>query len=201
MNVYYFNFMNKILLTDIDDTLLHFGHQFEEWLKEHKNFQPVQRLLEVFHIPSWLDIAQEQADNLIHEFCNHTELYSTLPVYFDALEVVPTLYQEGWRIEAITAVPDHKWVRESRQRNLQAHFGDIFSGLHLTGWERNAKRATLEQFEPTIFVEDAAHHAEVAAEVGHTVLMFDRKYNSHVEHENVIRVQDWRDVYRYIHSP
>lgn len=192
--------MTKILLTDVDDTLLHFGHQFEEWLKKHKNFQPVQRLIEVFHIPTWLDIAQEQADSLIHEFCNEQELYSTLPVYPDALEVLPILHSEGYRIEAITAVPDLPWVRKARQRNLEAHFGNIFSGLHLTGWERNAKHRVLDQFAPTIFIEDAAHHAEVGAEAGHTVLMLDRQYNRHVDRENVVRVQDWRDVWRYIHA-
>lgn len=191
--------MDKILLTDIDDTLLHFGHQFETWLKEHKNFQPVQRLIEVFHIPTWLDIAQEQADNLIHEFCDNKEMYSTLPAYKDALEVLPTLHQAGWRIDAVTAVPDHGWVRESRMRNLEMHFGPIFTELHLTGWAKDGKRKVLQEYEPSFFVEDAAHHAETGADTGHTVLMLDRKYNNHVEHDNVVRVQDWRDVWRYIH--
>lgn len=67
--------------------------------------------------------------------------------------------------------------------------------------ERNVAREKLigcKTYNVDVMIDDTPDVAMYLAEHGIKVLLFDTGYNQNVKHDNIFRVNDWKDVYKRI---
>ena len=190
---------NKIILVDVDETLLHWKGTYSNFLVS-SDLRPESGSKPYSDIDYWLKVSKNEILDLLNKF-HDSESYSSLPPYKDALEVVRQLHEDGWKFVAITAVdPDENTVK-ARWKNLCDCFGNAFVDLHCTGHEvgdRSNKKRYLNKYEPTWWIEDTFKHAEAGYEVGHRSILLNRQYNTQYEHHGIIRVDDWYEIYDII---
>lgn len=71
-----------------------------------------------------------------------------------------------------------------------------FDEIYLLG--SHNKLAKAKELNSHIFIEDSYSNAKYLAESGFKVLLLDTYYNRYEDMENIIRVQDWKDIEKYI---
>lgn len=186
--------MTKLILTDIDDTILLFADTFQKWAVEEKGFTLTQSIRDGGSIQDAIGCHRDHVDELVVEFSNDPHWFSTIPPEPDAKDVLPILYDMGYQFVAISSCVDGPTVTARRRKNLEEAFGIPWLEVHCTGLLQ-PKRAYLEVFEPTWWVEDNSTHAMVGAELGHTTFLLDRAYNRDIEASmNPKRIKNWYDV-------
>lgn len=185
--------MNKLILTDIDDTILNYVTPFRAWM-EAKGYEPVRPYGEVYNLGQIYGLDDDHAISLIEEF-THGEEFGALAPEPCALEVLPALYWEGYRFVAISATVKSKENRDRRMKNISEAFGFEFEDCFCTGL-RLPKTPYLESYrgKSDLWVEDNFSHAVDGAEMGHNTFLITRLYNRDFEHERVTRVNDWHDI-------
>lgn len=184
---------NKIIYSDIDESLLQWAPLFQSWI-EAKGYQTTGILRETHSVDNLIGVDSEKADRLVHEFNMSGSLRFQIPEP-DALEVLPALYRDGWQFAAITACGTAPELRSQRKDTLEAIFGfpwEVYTvDLHAS------KLEVLKLFEPAIWVEDNKKHAEDGASIGHRSFLIDRHYNQD-SNSTVERVSDWHEIARAI---
>src|SRR6478752_3246810 len=183
----------KLILTDIDDTILRFGDSFQDWV-EAKGLTTYGRLRDLCCVEDFLGCDRPRANELITECSLDPAFMENLRPEPDALEYLPKLHAEGWRFIAITSCVNDDGVAEMRAKNIKQAFGFEFEDVLCTGLLQ-PKAEFLARFDPTYWVEDNAHHAVVGADLGHTSILLDRPYNRHLDGPSPIRVNDWEEIY------
>jgi hypothetical protein len=185
----------KILITDIDDTILVFGDAFQKWAVDVKGYTLLQDVRNGGSIQDALGIDIETMTQLVIEFSENPELFSTLEPEPDALIVIPEIYLMGYQLVAISSCVNSPEVVTGRRKNLEDAFGVPWLDVHCTGLLQ-PKESYLKLFQPTWWVEDNAGHALAGAKMGHTALLLDRPYNRKIEltSSNPTRVNNWYDV-------
>ena len=178
----------KVILTDVDGVLLDLTPQMSLFLKEEKNIIVTP---EDWKKSYWLheiiggDI--EINRQLFIEF-SHSEYFKSVPAKECALEVFEQLKEEGWKFIAITAAgqdcpkQDIKKVHQNRWDNLETHFGDVFTDLHITNFNQ-CKSVKLKDFQETWWIEDSVKNAHVGHDHGHRAVIMHSQY--YKEEENV----------------
>jgi hypothetical protein len=195
----------KLILTDIDDTVLKFGDKFQSWCVS-KGLPTFGNLRDLCSIEEFLQIEREIATDLVIEFSSSPDQMPFLEPEECALEFVPKLYAEGWQFTAISSCLDTPEVVVWRRENLERVFGIPFVDVHCTGLLK-PKHDYLSRYDSTVWVEDNAFHATVGAGMGHRTFLLDRQYNrpgqihpgAGLTGENVPkRVKDWGAIYNAI---
>jgi hypothetical protein len=187
--------MSKKFLVDIDDTILRFADAFQSWAVNSKGYVLNQSIRDGGSIQDAIGCHLDHVDELIIEFSNDPVLFSTIEPEPDAKAVIPVLYKMGYQFVAISSCVDGDAVTAARRKNLEEAFGIPWLDVHCTGLLQ-PKKAYLERFEPTFWVEDNAGHALVGAEIGHTTFLLDRPYNNEVSlpDGNPTRVKSWHNI-------
>ena len=191
----------KLILTDIDDTILKFADRFQEWV-EAKGYQTFGApLRDTGAIMTLIQKDRDEVDALVTEFSMSPDVMACLHPEPDALEVLPELHRMGYEFAAISSCVDGPYVTKMRRENVENVFGFSFRDVHCTGLLK-PKDGVLTQYEPTWWVEDNGHHATVGAALGHSSLLLDRPYNQSTECKmfNPLRVPDWYTIYDVIVS-
>ena len=55
-----------------------------------------------------------------------------------------------------------------------------------------------KRYDIDVMIDDRPNVALFLAEAGIKVLLFDAGYNQEVEHENILRITNWIDIYQEI---
>lgn len=185
--------MNKLILTDVDETVLDFTTPFESWVQA-KGWSISGKMRDVYDLTKLLQTDLETAIGLVGEFHTDAPEFGLLEPEPCAKVVLPRLYERGYRFVAITACVDTPEVRETRLTNLKAAFGFEFEDCHCVGL-RTDKAAVLERYGRSIWVEDNPKHANDGARLGHRSFLLPQGYNSTaVLDSGVIRVQNWHEL-------
>jgi hypothetical protein len=189
----------KLILTDIDDTVLRFGDKFEEWCIDTKKLATFGgRLRESASIEDFLQCDRERATELVIEFSTCPNTMPFLEPEPCAQIYVPKLYEMGYQFAAISSCVDGPVVTQMRRENLERAFGIPWLDVTCVGLLA-PKHEALRQHEPTFWVEDNANNALLGAELGHQTFLLDRSYNRHVQAvSNPFRVPDWQAIYMMI---
>jgi hypothetical protein len=185
----------KLILSDIDDTVLRFADAFQNWVVNVKGYTPIQSVREGGSIQDAIGIDVETMTELVVEFSEDPICFSTIEPEPDALKVIPILHKMGYQFVAVSSCVDGPAVTAGRRKNLEEAFGVPWLDVHCTGLLL-PKKSYLERFDPTWWVEDNAGHALAGAEIGHKTLLIDRPYNHEVVLPigNPTRVKSWFDV-------
>lgn len=123
-----------------------------------------------------------------------------------AVDIVKKLNNDGHSLYEITA---RKFVTKKNLlgwysrllykkwlKNNEFHFQDIY--FCSEEFASEDKLAGCRKYQVDVMVEDRDNVALYLAENGVKVLLFDAPYNQGVEHENIVRVTCWEEVYREI---
>lgn len=183
----------RVLLTDIDDTILDFARPFQMWAKSKGYaFDGCMREM-TGGIPALLDISRFEADRLVTEFILESDEFAMLPPEPCAEKVLPELHRAGFEFVAITATINNTDVWRRRRQNLVSAFGFPFKEVRLTGLGE-CKGSALRGYDPTVWVEDNFGHAVTGAEIGHDSYVLTRGYNVDLEHPKVTRLTGWYEI-------
>ena len=184
--------MTKLnICIDIDGTITNPYH-FIPYLNELYNKNVTE---EEFNNHNWDFIYGTGMDmgSILSEFnvkCEHS--YKEAKVVDNAKEIIDGL-KKNHNVCFVTArelrLTDvtKSWLNENG-------FGDI--DVYLLGSDYKVEKA--KELECNIFIEDNPSNAMQLASVGMKVLLIDNNYNKGVEHENIIRVNNWIDIDAFI---
>lgn len=183
--------MSKIILTDIDETVLQYAAPFTAWAREN-GYSPQGSLRDSYSVREFLGVSEAEAVAAMERFCAEGYL-DTLPPEPDALRVLPGLYAAGWRFLGITACATDLRVQKARKALLEDTFGFSWEALHMVGLGAS-KDLVLNAYAPEIWVEDNWHHAGRGAVIGHRTFLLDRGHNRATTPWGVTRVQTWDEI-------
>jgi hypothetical protein len=190
----------KLILTDIDDTILQFADAFQKWAVEKKGYKLNQSIRDGGSIQDAIGCHRDHVDELIVEFSTDPVCFSNIAPEPDALKVIPTLYGMGYQFVAISSCVDGPEVTACRRKNLEDAFGIPWLAVHCVGLLQ-PKTKVLEAYEPTFWIEDNAGHAMVGDKMGHETYLLERTYNNtlpDVPFEHLYRVPNWHHVFEAI---
>jgi uncharacterized HAD superfamily protein len=189
----------KIILCDVDETIIKFADPFQDWIEQQGIVHDGSRLIDHYSVEKFLNCDSGQATRIIKEFGKST-IGMNQPPEDCALDVLPRLYQDGYRFHAISACGLDEHFRLDRHQILERIFGIPWENV-LTVDYGSTKMPHLEKFDPAIWVEDNLKHAVAGASHGHRTFLIDRAYNKG-DNENVRRVKNWREIERILkHDP
>lgn len=185
----------KLILTDIDDTILKFADPFQAFV-EQKGYAPSGRLADTYGLEAWLGVDSATVRDLLIEF-GTVDASRVQPPMSCAQRVLPGLYAAGYRFIGISACGTNEAFRLRRLQTLHEAFGFRFEALHVVS-PHAAKEDYLRWYAPAIWVEDHPRHAVVGADAGHRVFLIDRPFNAGFEHPKVTRVADWNEIREHL---
>jgi FMN phosphatase YigB (HAD superfamily) len=184
--------MNKVLLTDLDDTVLHWNSQFYPFL-EKKGY--AKRSGEYFHF-NFKNLSHTKLDDLILEF-QHSNFFQGLDAFECAVDVLPQFKMEGWAVIGISAARNTDIALANRHINLKESLDNIFDHVFHTD-DHFGKRQYLEKYPNSIWVEDNVHNALMGARYGHKTFLMDQPHNRDCTSKLVTRVNSWDEIWDYV---
>jgi hypothetical protein len=184
---------DRIILTDVDDTILMFSEAFQRWAGQ-QGYERVRCIHEAGTVEDSLGVSFDDAYPIVIEFLN-SPAFGLIEPEPCAAEVLPELYREGYRFVAITACEPSPLTIALRHTNLREAFGFDFEAVHVSGFKTgNGKGPFLEQYRPTLWCEDNWKHAVLGADLGHNSVVFNRALNAGKEDGRITRVGNWHDI-------
>lgn len=185
--------MSKLILTDIDETVLKYAEPFQVWL-EAKGYPTQGNLREGnINVETMLGCTWAQAVEIMTEYLETGEL-DAQPPEPDALAALPGLYAAGYRFVGITACGGPLWFQKARKRCLEATFGFPWEALHVVPLGAS-KDEVLNAYDPAVWVEDNLGHALRGCTFGHNTYLLDRSYNQTKDRAvPFTRVSGWDEI-------
>lgn len=182
----------KLILTDVDNTLLDFSASFDAWMRA-EGFRKREDTEDQYSLASAYGMPERRITALVMRFYDLDAAYNLAP-HRCAHGALPALYEAGYRFVAISACPAGKAVAKRRKANLESAFGVPFQGVMCLGLGAD-KRGALRSHKPSVWVEDHAHHAGRGAQAGHRTFLLSRPYNlADALPAGVSRVPDWHAI-------
>jgi len=187
--------MNKLILTDVDGTLVDFATAFHDWMEEAGH--PCNGSLhDTFEIHDVFGCDVEEANRQVELFCS-SPVFAQLQPLAGSQEAVARLRAEGWGFVAITscaASPEAVRMRRENLRRLYQIDEVIFAGL------MGAKADILRRYPASIWVDDHLKHIREGIDTSHKCFVIDREYNrvSDIPQDQYVRVKDWSDIVSWI---
>lgn len=187
--------MSRLILTDVDDTVLRFVDPFQDWVAG-KGFYVSNRWRETYNIADMIGLSsREDITALINGFVRESN--GRQPPEECAAEVIPRLRKKGYRFIAITACGEDPTFRIQRAENLAEAFGFEWDDLHMVP-QLGCKRKHLERYEGAVWVEDNWGHAVAGADIGHDTFIVTRPHNAAFNDPRITRVTCWRQIEQHL---
>lgn len=186
-----------IILTDCDGVLLSWEHSFEWWMKR-KGYK--QKEIS-YYVCKQYGIPKEKAIELTQQFCESAEI-GFLPPLRDAIKYVRKLHEEhGAVFHCITSIGTEPCAVKLREMNLSRLFGEgVFERILCLPCAGN-KKESLERYRDSdfVWVEDKLGNANLGAKMGLRSFLINHPYNEMgVAHNDVTRVNNWKEIYEHI---
>lgn len=176
------------LAIDIDETIADFyGGLMNFYHKKTGKLHKKEEFTEYDVMPVW-KVSLSEAEKLLNEFHkvhNHKEVKP-----FDySVDTINSLINQGISITIITARP--KEFQEKTKEWFNHYFSDInFNIIHTQG----RKYEECKKLGINVILEDSKSTALDCAKEGIKVILFDKPWNQKIEHENIFRVKNWKEV-------
>ncbi|MEG1312494.1 MAG: hydrolase [Romboutsia sp.] len=182
--------MNKLnICVDIDGTITSPYH-FIPYLNELYNKNITE---EECNTCDWETLYEIKMDKMLHDFHNkYLYSYGEALVVEWAKDIIEELCAEN-NIYFVTARSQNlteitiKWLEDNG-----------FSGIevHLLGSDYKVEKA--KELNCNVFIEDNPWNAIQLANEGIKVLLINTNYNKELEHENITRVNNWKEIKEFI---
>jgi len=200
---------NRIILTDVDGVLLEWEHHFTKWMLQKTLFDDrgsryhPHRLLPDKQDTYWMEerfgLTKNEIRIQIREF-NRSAWMGTQRPMLGSQTWVKLLAAEGWTFIPITSQTSDKPAQELRKRRLGELFGEhVFTNYHILGTGAD-KDSALAEFHNTglYWVEDRPANAVAGLKYGLKPILIDHPYNKDLNHDGIIRVNNWQDIHKIL---
>ena len=200
---------NRIILTDVDGVLLEWEHHFTKWMLQKTLFDDrgsryhPHRLLPDKQDTYWMEerfgLTKNEIRIQIREF-NRSAWMGTQRPMLGSQTWVKLLAAEGWTFIPITSQTSDKPAQELRKRRLGKLFGEhVFTNYHILGTGAD-KDSALAEFHNTglYWVEDKPANAVAGLKYGLKPILIDHPYNKDLNHDGIIRVNNWQDIHKIL---
>ena len=181
--------INLNICIDIDGTITSPYH-FIPYLNELYSKNITEEECNTHDWESLYGIDMETMINEFHEKYMHS--YREAKVVSNAKEIITNL-KKNHNLYFVTA-RDSKLTDITQNWLNDNGFEEI--DVYLLGSDYKADKA--KELECNVFIEDNPSNALQLANEGMKVLLIDTNYNKDIEHENIIRVNDWMDINVFI---
>lgn len=185
---------DRKILADVDGVLLDWESAFDAWMskegyevKAHGIYKQNERY----------DLGKWESDNLVKTF-NESAWMGFLKPLRDSVDVLHQLSSNHYHIECITSLSTDHWAGELRRMNLNRWFGKIVRRCICleTGADKND---VLKEYQHSHWwIEDKPENALAGLEAGLRPILMNHNYNEDFEHPDIVRVQNWREIYQII---
>ena len=174
---------------DIDGTITSPYH-FIPYLNELYNKSITEEECNTINWESLYGIKMDTMINEFHEKYMHS--YQEAKVVEKAKDIIMALKQNH-NLYFVTA-RDEKLTDITKNWLDENGFNEI--DVYLLGSDYKIEKA--KELECHIFIEDNPSNALQLVNEGMKVLLINTNYNKDIEHENIIRVNDWTDINVFI---
>jgi uncharacterized HAD superfamily protein len=176
---------------DLDDVVFefvrHVVNKFNEKYKKNISFEDVH----TYFFPDVFEIDIHETKMFIKDLIT-PEFHLSLELCDFAREIILELSKEN-EIYFITSRVFQEGTRES----LEKHFSDFklhFSSNPWVNTQGDSKSIICKENKIDFMIEDDIKHALDCAGTGISVFLIDKPWNQNFEHENVVRVKDWKEI-------
>ena len=200
---------NRIILTDVDGVLLEWEHHFTKWMLQRTLFDErgaryhPYRLLpdkqNTYEMAERFGLTTTEIRKQIREF-NRSAWMGTQRPMLESQTWVKLLAAEGWTFIPITSQTSDIPAQHLRKRRLGELFGDhVFTNYHILGTGAD-KDSALAEFHNTglYWVEDKPKNALAGLKYGLKPILIDHPYNRDLEHPEIIRVSNWKQIHEIL---
>lgn len=192
----------KLILTDSDGVILDWEAGFEEWMAEKGYVKLPDYDVKAYSLSIHYGIPKEEIKHLIKQF-NESAAIGYLPMYADAIECIPKLYDMGYDFHMITSLSLDKFAKKARIENLNRYFPfDIFNSHNVTCLDVGADKgmALLPYKNRNLFwIEDKYENAMDGHILGLNSLLLIHDHNGHIE-TPFPKVKNWKEIYEIVIS-
>ena len=176
------------VIADFMDALLIFYHKKKQKLHNKNEFK------EYKFWPVW-GITREEAIKLVDEFHETNKLDDVKPAEL-AVQEINSLLKNGDELYVITARPIRfkqkveDWIKyHLKTEKIEViHAGDFHKD------QASTKAEICKELGIKIILEDLGETAVQCAESGIKVILFDKPWNKNFSHNNIIRLNNWKEV-------
>jgi len=178
---------------DIDEVVVEFFKKYLELFNKKFEKNLTFENIVKFNIWNLTDVSREDALKLIEDFYNSEDFFE-----LDLIEGVKDALiklHKNYEIHFITSRPES--VKEKTNLFLKSLFEDIYFNLHFSEGvfgEFKTKAQICKELGIKILIEDRRKYAFECAQNGIKVLLLDKPWNQNCEHENIIRVKNWKEI-------
>ena len=200
---------NRIILTDVDGVLLEWDHHFTKWMLQRTLFDergaryhPYKLLADkqnTYEMAERFGITVTEIRKEIREF-NRSAWMGTQRPMFESQTWVKLLAAEGWTFIPITSQTSDIPAQQLRKKRLGELFGEhVFTNYHILGTGAD-KDSALAEFHGTglYWVEDKPKNALAGLKYGLKPILIDHPYNRDLNHPEIIRVNNWKQIHEVI---
>lgn len=190
------------ILTDCDGVLLSWEAAFEEWLNDKGYYKTPDHDVTAYKLHIHYGLPTKVIQNLVAEF-NESAAIGYLSPFRDAAEIVPLMRREGTRFAVLTSLSTNKWSERARNHNLNRVFGEnVFDFVECLEVGADKDEA-LEKHKLSydVWVEDKWENAVVGHKLGYKTFLMSHNHNGHrSEFPEIIRVDNWYEIYQYLEN-
>lgn len=187
---------NKLILTDCDGVLLNWNDAFTKWAIE-RGYEEVRS--DVYDLHLCFEISKSEAKRIIRQF-NESAAICQLDTFRDSKFWVKRIYEElGYKFRVITSMSLCPYAIKAREINLKYHFGDAIESLISLDTGAN-KDDVLNEYKDTglYWVEDKPSNAVAGVNSGLKSILIEHDHNLDHFHEDIVKVQNWKQIYNII---
>ena len=188
---------DKVILVDCDGVLLDWEYAFDYWMHRHGYKKPNEG---VYDMAVAYDMPKNEIKRLIRMF-NESAAIRKLPPLRDAMKYVKKLHEEyGYIFHAVTSLSNDQYAQHLRTKNLRELFGDTAFERYVyldTGADKDEELAVYKD-TGCFWVEDKPENAVCGAELGLNSLLMKHGHNDDFEHEDVQKVNNWKEIYEML---
>jgi uncharacterized HAD superfamily protein len=188
----------QLILTDIDDVVLDWYSEFKQYLIKNTNIKPPYEA-HSYDLSINFNIDKHTASELVNKF-NASDKFFDLKPRADA-EHYLNLMSSEFKFVGITCGSSKYYDMEKgharKALNLEKHFPGVFSDIVVLPLTAD-KTETLNQFFPSIWVENSLDNAIKGVECNHRTFLVDFPYNRSYTKSDITRVTNWADIYKIL---
>lgn len=186
----------QLILTDIDDVVLDWYSGFKQYLIKNTNIKPPQEPRS-YDLSVNFNIDKHAASELVNKFNASDEFFDLSPCR-DAeywLNEMKSMY----KFVAITCGSSKYYDMEKghirKAQNLEKYFPGVFSDVIVLPLTAD-KTLTLNQFFPSVWVENSLDNAIKGLKCQHRIFLIDYLYNRNYTKSDITRVTNWAEIFK-----
>ncbi len=191
------NYEKKKILTDIDGVVLDWESSFTAWMSK-EGYEVVNE--NVYKQSKRYGIEQQFADTLVKTF-NECAWIGYIKPLRDAKSIIDEMLSEHYHFEAITSLSTDHWAGELRRVNLERFFGrSAFRRVRCIETGADKDDILKEYDRGHWWIEDKPANCLAGLEAGHRPILIDHPFNRDFSHPDVMRAENWKQVFTIIKS-